>query len=303
MTPRRALWLLSAAVSVSGAQNTAPGSARNSCSPNSGWTLDRLQVRQSFDRRLATAPASFSYSIPTGAEKFVAVAAAARYRLPFLPDRMELGPSFEAAANTSAKRKQDHIKGGISGSLQLFSYASTPQCPAAHRWSPLVDLGIAGDRDRVARTSGVDDHVTVSALFRSPSHDWWSIVIPNNVALWGPLNVVSSPYAGYEHSAASDSVSSKDALRGLLSLNLDLIPKPIEAVQVLVTAEYRKDWVRSASATGDGWNKWFTAQANYALLQGGGHKAGIGVTYQKGANPSQGFARQELTQLFFKLLY
>lgn len=276
---------------------------KSPCSPSSDWTLDRLQIRQSFDRKLAVAPASFSYSVPTGAKKFIALAAAARYRVPWLPDRMELGPSIEAAANTSAEKKQDHLKGGISGSLQLFSYLSTPQCPTTHSWSPVVDLDLSDDRDRVKRTNGVDDHLTVTGLFRSPSHDWWSIIIPNNVALFGPLNAVSTPYVGYEHSFASDSATSRHAVRGLLSLNLDVIPKPLPALQLLATAEYRKDWIRSASVTGDGWNRWFTAQANYALLQGEGHKAGVGITYQKGANPSQGFARQELTQVFFKLLY
>ncbi|HEY4302858.1 MAG TPA: hypothetical protein VGM82_00215 [Gemmatimonadaceae bacterium] len=277
------------------------GQTKQKCGYSERPWSDRLQVRQSFDRKLASAPASFSYSIAPGVPRSIAIAAAARLNL-HTPDRIEFGPTIEAAINTAVSKKQDVEKAGFTAAIQAWPYLDGgPDCPARHSWSPIFDAAVAWQRDGVNQTNGVGDHLTFTTIQRSTTHAFWSVIVPNNPANWGRSQVTWAPYAGAEHQTDVDSARAKTALRGLLSLNFDVLPlrKLNDVFDVLVTSEYRKDWARS-NIGGDGWNRWFTVGATYQLLKSDKHAAGIGLSYAKGANPTQGFDHQELTQIILK---
>jgi hypothetical protein len=273
------------------------------CGGHAGtWlSLDQIDLVQTLDKKLAVQPASFSYSIPTGATRSYAINAALRYNLP-LNERYTVGPTVEVAANTATAKKQDQIKAGVTGDFMLAD-------PCVGRpVVPFLSAGLQGTRDHVNDVSGViaQAQLTLQPLGRRGGL-WY---LSNQVFSVGELaSIVLTPYAGLELQANDSASSWSRVLRGKGSYAADVKPFPHffnERLSLTATDEFRANWIRSGTV-GDHTTIWFVATADFVLFEGtsGGepHTASVGLTYQKGANPTQSFQKQELTQFLFKIRF
>jgi hypothetical protein len=278
-------------------------SSRSKTAAGRWLTLANVDILQSFDKKLASLPASFSYTHPAGSRSSTAVNAAARYNVVANP-RFAGGPTLEAAINSALKKPQHQIKGGVTGDVYVFSLS---RC-SSHGWTPYVSFGIERAHDGEKKTDGWTNQVQTSLVSKVTNNPLWYLSNQE----FGPhdvLSIVLTPYIGIEHQTADSATVSRSALRGKASYSVNVKPLPTllrERLTLAATDEIRKDWIRSGYS-GDGWARWFIASVDYVLLsaQVGSekHAASIGVTYKKGANPAEAFQRQELTEVAFKIQF
>jgi hypothetical protein len=273
------------------------------CSGHAGswWSLDRIDLLQTFDKKVATLPAAFAYTLPDSGKRSYTINAALRYNLP-LNERYTVGPTIEESANTSSAKRQDFLKAGITGDFELADPCTRP------KWVPLFTSGAEFTRDKIKAIGGFLFQAQFTPVPYGRHQGLWYLA--NQVFRVGSAaSVVLTPYLGLEYQAA-DSVGSRSALRGKGSYAANVNPWPHffgERLTLQVTEEVRDDWLRSG-ITGGRSTRWFVASADFVLLDqktssGKARNASFGVTYQNGANPTQGFEQQALTQLLFKVQF
>jgi hypothetical protein len=279
-------------------------SSRSETSSARWLTMANVDILQSFDKKLAALPASFSYTHPVGSRNSTAINAAVRYNAP-TNGRFAIGPTLEAAINSALKKPQHQIKGGVTGDVFVFPTSSRSR----HRWTPYISFGVERAHDGEKKTNGWINQIQASVVTNGSNNPLWYFS-NQEFGIRDVVSIVLTPYIGIEHQTADSASVSRRAFRGKGSYSVNLKPFPSrlqERLTLAATDEIRKDWIRSGYS-GDGWARWFIASADYVLLSGKSasgekHAASVAVTYKKGANPAEAFQRQELTEVSFKIQY
>lgn len=305
---RKCQWNVFVAVVIAA---SVPTTASSQTADSSRWkafsarwlTMANVDILQSFDKKLAALPASFSYTRPAGSRSSTAVNAAVRYTLP-TNARYAVGPTIEAAVNSALKKPQHQIKGGVTGDLYVLRTSGD----SSHRWTPYVSVGVERSHDGEKKTDGWINQIQTSVVSTGTNNPLWYLS-NQEFGIYDVVSIVLTPYIGIEHQTADSAKISMSAFRGKASYSANVKPLPTllqERLTLAATNEIRRDWIRSGYS-GDGWARWFIASADYILLSGQvgseKHAASIGVTYKKGANPAEAFQRQELTEVAFKIQY
>lgn len=292
------------ALSVATAQGTTSPAAADSTGRR--WlSLDNVDLVQTFDKKLVTMPAAFSYTRSVGVGSSTAINAAMRYNVP-ANEAYAIGPTLEAAVNSALAKPQHQIKGGLTGDLMFRSNSATAT------WILPVTFGLERTHDGELRSDGWMHQAQMTvAPNRHKSRLW---LLSNQEFGLGPdgdriASIVLTPYVGVEYQGSDSADVKRNAWRGKASYSLNVKPfsnRLRERLTTTATAEQRKDWMRTGYE-GDGWNRWFIASGDFILFSSvppaETHTAAIGITYKKGANPADAFRRQEVTEIVFKIQY
>ena len=194
---------------------------------------------------------------------------------------------------------QNTLRGGLSYDVSVWDIAS-----AAHTWTPNFTGSVGVKRDAVKGTRAVDVSAFVTPVVRAVGGSPSGFYRPNVITRFAITDFMYTFAPGLEvesQYSSRDASAKTSATRAVWTSAVELYPaaKALHSrVALRQSYEFRYDVARSAT-TGTRSHGWFESAATYYPIGGPGAKpaAGIEFAYAHGADPSNGLARQEQTQL------
>ncbi len=263
---------------------------------DSAW--DQLTVQRTLDSKLIPKPAFAQVSAPKEGANSYQIGAAAKYAWS-ASAAMDIAPFLEYQRNTQADKEQDFFKAGLSIDWTLLDLSESPISPVA-----LVEVNYAHDDIKGAEAAQVSALVTplVRGKAKRPSH----VYRPNVRTRIAGTELIYAPYVGVEHDQVVE--ASGDAPTGANTRVLARIDAAVypatqwldDRIELAVSFTYRQDVIDDIDED-DSSHPLLKTSINVYFVKDDKRSAGVGLDYERGEDPSRGFADQELIRAALKV--